>query len=97
MEILRRLTGKGVLRPPGMAATKAEYWLSVRRRKTGPQAGEVIISGQVQTNMATLLGARDGLAWLTLETGAAYEVELHPLTTVTAEFRVLPPFDDLLD
>ncbi len=41
--------------------------------------------------------ARDGRAWLTLETGAIYEVELHHLTTTTAEFRVLPPFDSLLD
>jgi hypothetical protein len=97
VEFLRRLTGKGMLRPPGMAAAKADYWLSVRRRKTGPKAGEVIISGQVATDMAALLGARDGRAWLTLETGAVYEVELHPLTTTTAEFRVLPPFNGLLD
>ncbi|MDF2621771.1 MAG: hypothetical protein K0S00_4430 [Xanthobacteraceae bacterium] len=86
-----------MLRPPGMAAAKAEYWISVRRRKTGPKAGEVIIGGQVETNMAALLSARDGRAWLTLETGAIYEVELHHLTTTTAEFRVLPPFDSLLD
>lgn len=80
-----------------MAAARAEYWLSVRRRKTGPKAGEVIISRQVQTDMAALLGAREGRAWLTLETGAIYEVELHPLTTTTAEFRVLPPFDGFLE
>lgn len=86
-----------MLRPPGMAAAKAEYWLSVRRRKTGPKVGEVIISGQVQSDMATLLGARDGLAWLTLDNQAIYQVELHHLTTTVAEFRVLPPFDDLLD
>lgn len=86
-----------MLRPPGMAAAQAKYWLSVRRRKTGPQAGEVIISGQVQTNMVTLLGARDGLAWLTLEDGAVYEVQLHPLTATMAEFRLLPPFDGLLE
>ncbi len=78
MEFLRRLTGTGMLRPPGMAAARAEYWLSVRRRKTGPKAGEVIISRQVQTDMAVLLGAREGRAWLTLETGVIYEVELHP-------------------
>ncbi len=63
-----------------MAAAKAEYWISVRRRKTGPKAGEVINGGQVgMSNMPALLGARDGRAWLTLETGAIYEVELHHL------------------
>ena len=86
-----------MLRPPGMTAAKAAYWLSVRRRKTGPHAGEVIITGQVETNMATLFAARDGRAWLTLENGAIYEVELHHLTTTVAEFRLLPPFDGLLD
>jgi hypothetical protein len=79
-----------------MNAAKARYWLSVRRRKTGPKAGEVIITGQLESDRATLLGAREGRAWLTIEDGAVYEVRLHPLTTTTAEFEVLPPFDGLL-
>lgn len=97
MKILRTLTGTGRLRPPGMSAVKAEYWLSVRRRITGPNAGEVIVTGQVETDMATLFGAREGRAWLTLENGAVYEVRLRHLTTTVAEVSLLPPFNGLVD
>jgi hypothetical protein len=91
------MTGTGMLRPPGMKSAKAQYWLSVRRRKTGPHAGELIVTGQIETDMATLFATADGRAWLTLVNGMIYQVELHHLTTTVAEFRVLPPFDGLLD
>lgn len=96
MDLLRRLTGTGSLRPPGMKAAEAEYWLTIQRRTTGPDAGELVITGQVQTDMAALFGA-GGRAWLSLEDGATYEVRLHRLTTTVAEISIQPPFDGLAD
>ncbi len=55
VEILRRMTGTVISSLLGMKSAKALYWLSVRRRSIGLHAGELIVTGQIETEVATSL------------------------------------------
>ncbi len=96
METLRHLAGRGWLRTGGLTASTAAYDLTVRRRKSGPRKGEILIAGRVESESWVFADNPSGRGMLTLEDGTSYPVRLSRRTSTEADFDVLPPFKALV-
>ena len=96
MQVIQRLQGIGTLYADDHPPTKAEYFLTVCRLIKGPDAGEIVVSGQIEASLNVMLSAEEGRASLTLQDGSTHEVVLRSLTGTGSEVRFLKPTSSLI-
>lgn len=90
MQELAVLEGTGWFRVRGTGSVAARYSIRVRRRITGPRAGDIVAGGTMQADLAVVLQAvAAGEAVLVLSGGEAVAIEITEPGAIVSAFRIV--------